>query len=181
MTRRCGSCTLCCKLLPQRELEKGAGERCAHQRHTGCRIYPKRPPSCRLWSCMWLLGDDTQDLRRPDFSHYVVDVMPDYVTAVREDGERQHVPVLQIWVDPRHPEAHRDPALRAFLDHYGGTKGMAAIIRYSSSDGFVIFPPSMTGGHWVENRDGVSGEEHTAAQRAAVLGLNMELAFDEKA
>ena len=179
MTRKCGNCTLCCKLLPQRELDKDAGQRCEHQRHTGCRIYPKRPPSCRLWSCMWLIGDGTQGMSRPDFAHYVVDVMADYVTAVSETGERQHVPVLQIWVDPRHPEAHRDPALRAFLDSYGGGKGMAAIIRYSSSDGFVIFPPSMTGGlGWIEKRDGIADREHTAAERFAVLG-NSELVVVE--
>ena len=30
--RRCGGCTLCCKLLPMPELDKRAGKPCQHQR-----------------------------------------------------------------------------------------------------------------------------------------------------
>ena len=38
--RRCGDCQLCCKLLPVRELSKGASERCRHQRvGKGCTVY----------------------------------------------------------------------------------------------------------------------------------------------
>lgn len=170
MSRKCGNCTLCCKLLPQAELNKAAGQRCQHQRHTGCRIYPRRPASCRLWSCMWLVGDGTEAMSRPDVSHYVVDVMPDYVTAVSDTGERQTIGVLQVWVDPRHPDAHRDPALRAFLDRYGGEKGMGAIIRYGSSEGFTLFPPSLTGGRWIEHRGGIAEHEHSAAEKMEVLG-----------
>lgn len=170
MSRKCGNCTLCCKLLPQAELQKDAGQRCQHQRHTGCRIYPKRPPSCRLWSCMWLVGDGTEAMSRPDASHYVVDVLPDYVTAVSESGQRENIGVLQVWVDPRHPDAHRDPALRAFLDRYGAEKGMAAIIRYGSSEGFTLFPPSLTGGRWIEHRGGIAEHEHSADEKLKVLG-----------
>lgn len=168
MSRHCGSCTLCCKLLPQRELAKPANQRCEHQRHTGCRIYPNRPHSCRVWSCRWLLEMDTADLRRPDFSHYVIDLTPDFITARHPDREPQHIPVVQVWVDPRYPDAHRDPALRAYLQRRGEQDGMAALIRYSNDKGFVIFPPALTGGDWIENHDGVSGEEHTAEQVLAV-------------
>lgn len=119
---------------------------------------------------MWLIGDGTQDMSRPDLAHYVVDVMPDYVTAVSDTGERQTIGVLQVWVDPRHPDAHRDPALRDFLDRYGGEKGMAAIIRYGSSEGFTLFPPSLTGGRWIEHRGGIAEHEHSAAEKMEVLG-----------
>lgn len=166
--RQCGNCTLCCKLLPQRELDKPANQRCRHQRHTGCQVYPKRPQSCRLWSCRWLVGDDTADLRRPDLAHYVVDVMPDFVTAVQEGGERQRIPVVQVWIDPRHRDAHKDPALRAFLERRAEAEGMAALIRYGSTDGFVLFPPALTGGGWMENHDGVHGEQHSAEEVMAV-------------
>ena len=39
MTRQCGSCTLCCKLIPVEELHKAAGQRCQHVRAgKGCSI-----------------------------------------------------------------------------------------------------------------------------------------------
>ena len=57
---------------------------------------------------------------------------------------------MQVWVDPLYPDAHRDPALRAYLLRRG-EQGIAAIIRYSSSRGFVLFPPNMaTDGQWHE-------------------------------
>src|SRR5437879_280323 len=108
--RRCGGCTLCCRLLPMKarphadtmevvramiergigapkdftgmipDFDKPAGERCSHQRTgKGCAIYTKRPFGCRFWNCAWLANADTADLRRPDRSHYVVDIAPDYV------------------------------------------------------------------------------------------------------
>lgn len=171
MMRRCGNCTLCCRLLPQQELNKSSGERCKHQRHIGCQIYDHRPTSCRLWSCRWLVEDDTAALRRPDFSHYVIDIMPDFVTAVPADGgEAIAIPAVQVWVDPKYREAHRDPELRAFLARRGEEDGAAAIIRYSSTDGFVLVPPALTGGEWVERRDGISEREHTAAEKHRVAG-----------
>lgn len=95
--------------------------------------------------------------------------MPDYVTASREGEEPMQIPVVQVWVDPRYPDAHRDPGLRSYLARRGEVDGMAALIRYSSSDGFVLFPPALTGGGWVENHDGISGEEHTAAQKLGAI------------
>ena len=116
MTRRCGSCTLCCRLTPVKEIAKKGGERCQHQRHTGCAIYAKRPLSCRMWNCRWLIGDDTADQRRPDFSHCVIDTMPDYVT-MRDDitGQKQEIPVVQIWVDPRHRDAWQAAEIMAYV------------------------------------------------------------------
>jgi hypothetical protein len=75
-------------LLPVKELGKGAGERCRHQRGLGCKVYHQLKtvsPSCAMWTCRWLVEDDTSDLSRPDRSHYVIDVMPDYVRWV-DDG-----------------------------------------------------------------------------------------------
>jgi hypothetical protein len=180
--RQCGQCTLCCRLLPQAEIAKPANQRCQHQRHTGCKIYSKRPHSCRIWSCEWLLG---APLRRPDFGHFVVDIMPDFITATREGEAPQRIPVVQVWVDPRHPDAYNDPGLRAYLAERGESAGMAALIRYSSDEGFVLFPPALTGGHWVENRDGIRGKQHTAEEVLAAVpehltGAMAHIAGEEK-
>lgn len=150
--RRCGDCQLCCKLTPVKELNKGANTRCQYQRvGKGCTIYPHRPNSCRVWHCQWLVDPDAADLRRPDHSHYVVDVLPDYVTLKYDNGrEPMIIPVIQIWVDPKFPDAHRDPALRALVMK-NGENGVAAIIRYGERDGFVLFPPNMASdGQWHE-------------------------------
>src|SRR5262245_36312169 len=163
MTRRqCGSCQLCCRLLPMdgnnakainasvsmieagmakpeefrgmvAEIRKDAGVRCRHQKHgKGCAIYAKRPFSCRMWSCRWLVADDVAGLQRPDHAHYVIDLVPDMIRAVPNDGSPPiDLPVVQIWVDPKYPDAHRDPHLRTWLLHQDG---YAAIVRYSSTD-----------------------------------------------
>src|SRR3954469_1149511 len=104
MKRGCGTCTLCCKLIPVRELNKSAGERCQHQRATGCRIYNQRPPSCRAWSCAWVVGtvnDEPVTTPRPDRAHYVIDMLPDFVEMQdNATGTQMKIPVLQIWCDP---------------------------------------------------------------------------------
>jgi hypothetical protein len=166
--RTCGTCTLCCKLLPVKELAKPAGVRCTYQRTgKGCAIHngASYPDACRLWNCNWLIDPLTADLSRPDRSHYVIDMMPDFVTIrSHASGEEIYISVLQIWCDPKHPDAHRDPQLRRYLDE----GGHIALVRYNSRDGFAIFPPSRTGGGWFE-QSGMSGREHTFSELLDVL------------
>lgn len=172
--RRCGDCQLCCKLLPVQELRKGANQRCKFQRvGKGCTVYGQRtmPGSCSLWTCRWLAeAETTGELSRPDRSHYVIDAIPDYVHCEPPDGgEPYQLPVLQIWVDPLFPDAHRDPALRRYLAKVG-EQGLAALIRFNASDAFVLFPPAMTGSDFVEHSGSRSlGREHTASEVWAAL------------
>jgi len=174
MNRECGSCTLCCKLLPVKGINKPALKRCQFQRHTGCTVYHKPekgfPWECGLWNCIWLQGDDAANLSRPDRSHYVIDVMPDYVTAQEPDLGVIKIPVVQIWVDPKHPEAHRDPELRAWLLR---RQGFAGLIRYGNEEAFVLFPPYMMNTHeWVEKRSGNLQKEKTHSFREVLTALN---------
>jgi hypothetical protein len=202
MKRECGSCTLCCKLLPvaseSRKLHietleaairhglltreeaantvpdfhKPAGQRCPHQRASkGCTIYATRPFGCRFWNCRWLVNDDTGDLSRPDRSHYVIDVSPDYVTADDGAGRHQVVPVVQIWVDPNYPDAHRDPALRRYLERRG-REGWAALIRLDRREAIFVAPPSLSAdGKWYEMRTQLESEiEHTVEDKVRALG-----------
>ena len=65
-------------------LDKKAGERCVHQRGRGCKVHndPKAfPLECGLWNCRWLVDPTTAKLLRPDISHYVIDIVPDFITA----------------------------------------------------------------------------------------------------
>jgi hypothetical protein len=156
--RSCGDCTLCCRLLPIADLKKPAGVKCQHVRYgKGCSIYPSRPLDCRAWACRWVADPEVKaaGLPRPDRAHYVLDVMWDYVEMEDKlSGERKKLSVLQVWVDPQHPDAWRSPALREYLLKLS-KKGSAAIIRWSSTKMMVLFPPTMSAdGEWHEVWDG---------------------------
>ena len=195
MTRSCSGCTLCCKLLPMAahardrykdtidalvarglmeasaaygsiaDFDKPAGQPCPHQRFKkGCAVYAKRPFGCRVWTCRWLAEDDTADLSRPDRAHYVVDTAPDYVTG-RENG--QIIPVIQIWVDPGYRDAHRDPALRAYLIRRAA-EGFAALIRFDGgADNLFLY---YDGQQFHEKPTGYGEHQHTALEKAIALG-----------
>jgi hypothetical protein len=165
LIRQCGECTLCCKLLPVRELKKAANTRCQFQQfHKGCKIYAKRPPSCAIWSCRWLTNQDTHDLQRPDQAHYVLDSEPDFVTVFDHKTQQTHkMPVIQLWIDPKFPKAYRDPALRRYLLRRS-EEGFIGIARFNSEDAITLIPPTMASDRqWLEIR-GEHTEEHTPAE-----------------
>jgi hypothetical protein len=147
--RACGDCQLCCRLLGVKSMHKPAGQKCQHQRFgKGCAIYADRPRDCRTWSCRWLCDESTRGLRRPDHGHYVVDLTYDTVTQ-----QGQTVSALQIWIDPKYPDAHRAPELRKWLAEMGEKYRVAAIVRYGTNNAFVLAPPALTGtGEFAELR-----------------------------
>jgi hypothetical protein len=145
--RECGSCQLCCVLLPVNELDKPALKRCQHQKHgKGCAIYGRHPASCQLWSCRWLVDDEHGDLARPDRSHFVVDILPDVIRMTKPPAAPFEVDVVVVWTDPAYPDAHRDEGLRRYIDR----TGRPALIRRGTGDDVVLFPPSYTGSGWHE-------------------------------
>lgn len=145
------------------EFDKPAGCRCPHQRRgKGCVVYARRPFGCRMWNCRWLINDGTNALARPDRAHYVIDTLPDFVTIPANDGTRQRIMVIQIWLDPDYPEAHRDPKLRAFLAREAERKGVAALIRLDASRAFTLWAPAFTGGDWFESAPHASQEKQHA-------------------
>lgn len=183
LQRQCGSCELCCRLLPVLSLGKEAGKRCIHQRgvlHTkgpGCAVHhdPRAgfPSECGQWDCRWLV-DPSLDAPRPDLAHYVVDIIPDFILA-RDDrdlpgDEPRKQPVIQIWCDPSYPDAHRDPALRAWLETQDG---YAALVRYDNIDAIFLIPPRLSScGTWEEVGGGrmtQQGTMHSAEEIAGVL------------
>jgi hypothetical protein len=133
------------------------------------------PPECSLWSCRWLVNDDADDLSRPDRSHYVIDLMPDFV-SLRDNasGEIRHIEVVQIWCDPKFPDAHRDPALRRWLERRA-RKGVAALIRFNEHDAVTVFaPPFDAHGQWHEissaSATATFTRTHTFAEIVTALG-----------
>ena len=67
--RTCGSCTLCCKVMEIKELEKPMNKWCDFcDRGVGCKIYPTRPSECRTFDCLWLKDENFPDEFRPQRS-----------------------------------------------------------------------------------------------------------------
>jgi hypothetical protein len=150
--RRCGDCSLCCKLLPNVALDKPAGQPCRFQRHgKGCKIYPNRPSECAIWSCRWLIAaDETAGMRRPDRAHYVIDPLPDAIRMTNnETGEAQEFEALQIWIDPAFPATKDDPELRAYMLRMAQQTGMPSLLRWSNWVATAVFPPPLNAdGEW---------------------------------
>ncbi|MBB4006379.1 hypothetical protein [Allorhizobium taibaishanense] len=91
--RRCGTCTLCCRLPDIEELDKPANQPCRHCNQTGCRIYEARPQLCRDFLCLWMEGHIGPEWH-PQDSHMMV------------YGQGAQVTVL---VDPAFPDVWQRP------------------------------------------------------------------------
>lgn len=153
-SRRCGDCSLCCKLLPNVALDKPAGQACKFQRHgKGCTIYARRPEECQFWSCRWLASpDETPGMRRPDRSHYVIDAMPDTVRLTsNETGEVIEMQAVQVWIDPAFPAVQNDSELRAYMLKMATEHNMPGLLRWSNRIATAVFPPPLNqDGQWHE-------------------------------
>lgn len=102
--RTCGTCTMCCKLLHIRELDKPAGVWCRScNPGEGCTIYATRPQVCRDFECMWLQEECIPESLRPDKSHVIL--------WVDETGDK-----LFVSVDPNYPDAWKNKEMRELLD-----------------------------------------------------------------
>lgn len=157
--RQCSGCTACCKLppIPGSPLHKPAGVRCKFARTgKGCSIYSSRPFACRTWACRWLADKETAGMPRPDRCHYVIDIEDDYIEMIdHRTGERTKLGVVQVWVDPAFRSAYKAPELRAYMLRMATEHRMATIIRYSSLEAVIVFPPPLCDdGQWHERRDG---------------------------
>jgi len=150
--RTCGDCQLCCRVLPIAEISKAAGKRCGYQKFgVGCKVHgtPTQPQSCMAWSCWWLI-DPKFEAPRPDRAGYVVDMMADFIVLGGDVFAGKRVPAIQVWADPKRPDAWREllPWIKATAI---GDAERAAVIRFNSRDAVVILPPALSStGDWAE-------------------------------
>jgi Fe-S-cluster containining protein len=151
------------------DFDKPAGQPCPHQRHgKGCKVYSKRPMGCRLWSCRWVVEDDTTNMSRPDRCHYVIDMSPDFVTTDNVDGKSETIPVIQVWVDVGYRDAYKDLALREYLIRRS-QEGYCALIRFDNKHDCIFL--AYYQGKWYEKTSGMIEHEHSALEKAKVLGM----------
>src|SRR5260370_14543633 len=94
--RRCGDCSLCCKLAKVDELEKPSGVWCRHcaPGRGGCTIYETRPSVCRNWACSWIVDSSLG----PEWRPLTRKIIPLFENCRRRLGLR---------VEPSHPDVRR--------------------------------------------------------------------------
>jgi hypothetical protein len=99
MTRACGDCTLCCKVMAIEEIAKPDGQWCRHcEPGRGCLVYETRPAECRGFNCLWLVDERFGAHWKPSRSKIVL------TTSV--DG-------IEIRCDPGFPDAWRREPFRS--------------------------------------------------------------------
>lgn len=105
--RQCGECSLCCKLLGVRELNKPRNKWCEKVRpdKKGCTIWNKEgfPETCGGFKCGWLDREVLPDSMRPDRIHA-------FITGFTEGAG------IAVYVDPGYPLAHRQEPLKQLLE-----------------------------------------------------------------
>jgi hypothetical protein len=171
--RTCGACRLCCIIPPHPAIEKPGCVRCTHLSNArGCTIYEDRPRACRDFRCQWLANYDAEDIPRPDRGHFLIDPAPDMVTSYDKLGVVHYTQAVQIWVDPKYPDAWKHPALLRFLARRGH-EGIVAIIRYGTNVGdFILAPPNLSGtGKFLERRDAMQGQQSAVPDMVEKLGM----------
>lgn len=105
--RKCGPCSLCCKVAIVPELQKPGGVWCGYAKlpAQGCRVYgdsQRRPRVCDRFNCAWILQRAMPDNMRPDLVNA-------YITGLKGmEG-------IAVHVDPQHPDAWRTGALGEYL------------------------------------------------------------------
>jgi hypothetical protein len=83
--------------------------------------------------------------------------------------------VIQIWCDPAHRDAHRDPALRAYLEEQA-KHGVGALVRYGAKEAIFLMAPALTeDGKWHEGTGKSDGRSHAPGEVARALGSKMQI------
>jgi hypothetical protein len=127
--RRCGTCTLCCKLLTIPAFGNPSGQWCPHcVQGKGCALYPDWPEECRTFFCGYLKWPALGEHWRPSRSKLVVAFKPNGMEIV-------------IHVDPGVPNAWRtEPFHSEIRNMAANTEGTYSVFVQIGRRIIVIFP-----------------------------------------
>ncbi len=128
--RSCSGCTLCCKLLGIRELEKPRLTWCPNCTiGVGCKIYGKHPAECRSFYCSFLLTPSLGEHWKPVASKMVV--------SYEEDGDW-----IVVHVDPGRPLAWRAEPYYSEIKSWAtaAAKQLGKVIVWQGANAIAILP-----------------------------------------
>jgi len=112
MSRSCGTCNLCCKLLGIGEIKKRPNCWCPEVKlGKGCGIYDTRPAACREFACLWLLDPNFPDEYQPSKIHAFLANME---SASPQGVEKPPGELVSIYVDPAYPLAHTEEPINGW-------------------------------------------------------------------
>jgi len=125
----CDGCTLCCKLLEVKALNKPEGRDCEHCKDGGCAIYgqPERPQMCKAYQCAWLWN-----------SNWPPSLRPDRCGVVFEPVGKDKPEVFIGTVDPERPTAWSEGAAAQAAERI--TREGFGIVLRSGKDIIVLAP-----------------------------------------
>lgn len=177
MSRQCGECTLCCKLIPVEEINKERGKWCKFAKsHKGCMVYhkPAFPLSCGVWTCLWQSGQ-IPEWAWPHKIHCVFDIAMETLSVTdNKTGKTEHLQAMQCWVDDKYPEAYRSKEARWIIEQ-AAQRGYPTIIRFVDPwKGLVIWAPPFFE-TWTE----VPSEVRADSEHERKLGAVVELLKEE--
>lgn len=71
--RNCDGCTLCCKVIGIKALEKPQGQWCQHcASGEGCKIYSSKPEECTTFVCGYLCEPELDERWKPSRSKIIL-------------------------------------------------------------------------------------------------------------
>ena len=171
LTRRCGGCTACCKLLPTHtedprritdltvrmveqgwmtvgealmmrpDFDKPAGVRCPHQRSGKGCGIYETRPFCCRMWNCRWLVSDDTADLRRPDRAGYVIDISPDVVRMAPEGNPIDVQVVQVWIDPARPDAWETDKELRAYMLRRAQDRIATMIRYDSRNSFVIFPP----------------------------------------
>lgn len=148
MSRGCGSCNACCKLLNVPDISKPARMLCWWTTvHGGCARQAEKPDmaalvfgadgnaepqegkdmalqACAQFKCLWLASQTRDDPGEVMPRHW----RPDMSHVVMGPHDREDPLLLHVQVDPDHPTAWRDPDIFGYLSRIVERGGKVEII-----------------------------------------------------
>jgi uncharacterized protein len=138
----CGACNLCCTLLGVPDIKKPARVRCWWTTvHGGCSRQSEKGTTpeldaCAEFQCLWLASQSQPDPNlilsrsmRPDMCHVVIG--PD----VTVDGVR----TVNVQVDPKFPQAWKEPQIASYLARM---VEVGPVIKIIIGDEVVVLEPN---------------------------------------
>lgn len=125
---RCGSCSLCCRLVGTHELSKPPNVWCQHcEIGVGCKIHETRPQGCRDFECLFYQNPQMPEELRPSNCKVVFEVFkPNIILAL---------------VDPNRPDAWREKEIEKVIRTLAAS-GKAVIVTDNKRAPVFFLPES---------------------------------------